>query len=419
MKLDIVLRDISKKTGKGNIKIKIKKKGYDPTFIPTPYYIEPAFFDIENGIIKKEFLEGAKWNSELFAQKSRYENYYKELGDAVRNTSVQTLKQLFVTYDNINLKSKEPLKSVSDFIGVISKQIEDLKNEEAPEELKREGYASTFEGTKNLMIEFFKSEIIHFQSIDRNTLTQLKAYFLKYRGKEVTFNKHLRNIKRIFNIAIGDGLISADLYPFRNFPIPSDYETDIRCIEAHILKKFYHTSGIGRDFLFLSFFLCGMNMKDIFYMPYFEESINIKRLKTVRKAGNKVKLKLKLQPEAMEIINRYSDPAKIRLIKTIYADRATLLHIINDDIKKTIDTLNEGQQTKNKIPYFTFAYARHSWATIAGILRFSDDTIDKAQTRSSQKVIEKYREYDFMQVDEANRNVIDYVLYNNFQQITC
>lgn len=31
--------------------------------------------------------------------------------------------------------------------------------------------------------------------------------------------------------------------------------------------------------------------------------------------------------------------------------------------------------------------------------------------RSSQKVIEKYQEYDFSQVDEANREVINYVLY--------
>lgn len=411
MELSVVLRDISEKTGKGNIKIKIKKKGKDPSFIPTPYYIEPYFFDSNNGIIKKEFQEAAKWNSDLFAQKSRYETYYKELGDSIKNASVKTLKQLFVTYDNINSKADKPLKSVSDFLGVISKQIEDLKNEEAPEELKRSGYASTFEGTKNLMTEFFKSEIIHFQSIDRNALIQLKAYFLKHRGKEVTFNKHLRNIKRIFNIAIGDGLISADLYPFRNFKIPSDYDTEIRCIETDVLRRIYNTTGIGRDFLFLSFFLCGMNMKDIFYMSYFEGQIDVKRLKTIRKAGNKVKLKLKLQPEALEIINRYSDSTKTRLIKTIYTDRTALLSVINDSIKKNIDALNKEKGGKNKIPYFTFAFARHSWATIAGKLRIPDETIDKAQMRSSQKVIEKYREYDFSQVDEANREVIDYVLY--------
>ena len=44
MELSVVLRDVSGKTGKGNIKIKIKKKGEDPTFIPTTYYIEPTFF---------------------------------------------------------------------------------------------------------------------------------------------------------------------------------------------------------------------------------------------------------------------------------------------------------------------------------------------------------------------------------------
>ena len=411
MELSVVLRDISKKTGKGNIKIKIKKKGENPTFIPTPYYIEPTFFDQKNEIVKNDFSDASSWNADLFARKSRYENYYKELGDSVTNDSVATLKQLFITYDNINLKSKEPLKSVSDFIGVISKQIEDLENEEAPEELKREGYASTFKGTKNLMIEFFKSEIIHFQSIDRNTLAQLKAYFLKHRGKEVTFNKHLRNIKRIFNIAIGDGLVSADLYPFRNFKIPSDYDTEIRCIEAGILKQIYDTTGIGRDFLFLSFFLCGMNMKDIFYMKYFDKIIDTKRLKTFRKAGNKVKLKLTLQPEIIEIINRYADTSKKRLIKTLYADRSTLLRIVNESIRESIDKINNKRDPKDKIQYFTFAYARHSWATIAGKLRISDDTIDKAQMRSSQKVIEKYREYDFSQVDEANRKVIDFVLY--------
>lgn len=264
---------------------------------------------------------------------------------------------------------------------------------------------------KNLMIEFFKSEIIHFQSIDRNALIQLKAYFLKYKGKEVTFNKHLRNIKRIFNIAIGDGLISADLYPFRNFKIPSDYDTEIRCIEAGVLKQIYDTTGIGRDFLFLSFFLCGMNMKDIFYMPYFERGIDVKRLKTFRKAGNKVKLKLTLQPEIIEIINRYADSSKTRLIKTLYTDRATLLRIVNESIRESIDKINNKRDSKDKIQYFTFAYARHSWATIAGKLRIPDETIDKAQMRSSQKVIEKYREYDYTQVDEANRKVIDYVLY--------
>ena len=67
---------------------------------------------------------------------------------------------------------------------------------------------------------------------------------------------------------------------------------------------------------------------------------------------------------------------------------------------------------KDKIPHFSFTYARHSWATIAGQLRIPDSTIDKGLMHSvTGLMIEKYREYDYTQVDEANRKVIDYVLY--------
>lgn len=410
MNLKIVLRDISAKTEKGNIKIGIYVKGCDRVFIPTPYFIEPDLFDAENEIIKRVVDLAAKWNAEILAQKSRYESYYKELGDSVTGATPQTLKKLFITYDNIRQKSGKPVRSVSDFIGVADKLIYDLKNEDAPEGQSREGYASTFEGTRNLLVEFFKSETIFFQSVDSYALVELKKYFLKNRGKEVTFNKHLRNIKRIFNIAIGQKLISRDLYPFDAISIPSDYEAEIRSLDVDVIRKFYGKTGVGRDMFFLSFFLCGMNMKDIFYMPYFEGNIDIKRLKTARTA-RKVRLKLKFQPEAIEIISRYSDKDKQRLIKTIYSDHRVFTHLVDDDIKKLCKELVESG-SKSKID-FSFTYARHSWATIAGQLRISDSVIDKAQMRSvTGKMIEKYREYDYSQVDEANRKVIDYVLCN-------
>ena len=49
MELSVVLRDVSGKTGKGNIKIKIKKKGEDPTFIPTTIISNPLFLTLIMG----------------------------------------------------------------------------------------------------------------------------------------------------------------------------------------------------------------------------------------------------------------------------------------------------------------------------------------------------------------------------------
>lgn len=410
MKLRVTLRDISPKTGKGNIKIAIRIKGQFDSYIPTPYYIEPNLFDSENGIVKKEFPDATRYNADILTQKQRYLQYYKELEDSIINASPNTLKKLFQTYDSISLKAGKPTKSISDFIGVIDKIIYDLENEEASEEMKRDSYASTFKATKNLMIEFFKSETILFQSIDSYAIIELKKFFLKNKGKEVTFNKHLRNIRRVFNVAIGQNFISQDLYPFKSLPIPSDYESEIKCLEVKVLRKLYQKTEIGRDFFFLSFFLCGMNLKDIFYMPYFEEYIDIKRLKTARTA-RKVWLKLKLQPEALEIIRRYADPENNRLIKTEYSNHRVLTHLIGDKLKETIKEINKELSNTNKIPDFSYAYARPSWATLAGELKIPDSVIDKSQMRSvTGKMIERYRKYDFSQVDEANRKVIDYVL---------
>ena len=411
MILRVALRDVSSKTKKGNIKIAIHIKGLYDSYISTPYYIEPIFFDSKNEIVKKEFPESTKYNAGILNQKNRYEQYYKDLGDSISNVSPQTLKKLFETYDKISYQAGKPTKSINDFIGVINKIIYDLENEETSDNLKRDGYASTFKATRGLMIDFFKSESILFQNIDNYALIELKKYFLKNRGKEVTFNKHLRNIRKVFNVAIGQNFISQNIYPFKSISIPSDYESEIRCLEIKTIQKLYKKNSIGRDFFFISFFLCGMNMKDIYYMPYFREYLDTKRLKTAR-TTRKVQLKLKLQPELIEILNNYPDPEHLHLIKTEYSNHRTLTHFIGRNLKETIDEINKELPEQDKLPYFTFAYARHSWATIAGSLRISDDVIDKAQMRSvTGKMIERYRKYDFTQVDEANRKVIDYVLH--------
>lgn len=405
MNLKIVLRDVSTKTGKGNIKFGIYIKGYDRTFISTEIYLEPEYFDSENEIVKKNLKQSAKYNAVLFAQKERYLSYFEQLGGSALKTNPKEFKTLLLAYDNI--KSSSCTKSISDFVGVIDKIIYDLRNEETTEEMKRDRYASSFVTVRNTLVEFFKSETIYFQSIDKYALVEFKKYFLGKGGKESSFNNRLRIIRRVFNVAISQKLISSDLYPFTDYQIPSDYESEIRCLDIDVLREFYKTSGIGRDFFFLSFFLCGMNMKDIFYIPHSEDYIDIKRLKTSRTVRPS-RLRLKLQPEVLEIIERHSGVDKNRLIKTVQGSPADFRTIVNRNIKTTINNINEGGLN---LPVFTQIYARHSWATIAGELGVPDSTIDKALMHSvTGQMIEKYRKYDYSQIDIANRMIIDYLL---------
>ena len=81
-------------------------------------------------------------------------------------------------------------------------------------------------------------------------------------------------------------------------------------------------------------------MKDIFYLPYFENYIDISRLKTARTA-REVRLKLKLQPEILEIIKKYADPNKIRMIKTKYKNQQqALLSEFKNTIQNNTEALN-------------------------------------------------------------------------------
>ena len=59
----------------------------------------------------------------------------------------------------------------------------------------------------------------------------------------------------------------------------------------------------------------------------------------------------------------------------------------------------------------TTYWARHSWATIARRLKISKDTIALALGHCSHTVTDIYIEEDMQEVDEANRKVLDYVLY--------
>ena len=56
--------------------------------------------------------------------------------------------------------------------------------------------------------------------------------------------------------------------------------------------------------------------------------------------------------------------------------------------------------------------ARHTWATIASELDIPKDTISAALGHGGNSVTDIYINFDQRKVDEANRKVLDYVLYD-------
>ena len=62
-------------------------------------------------------------------------------------------------------------------------------------------------------------------------------------------------------------------------------------------------------------------------------------------------------------------------------------------------------------PNLTTYWARHTWATIAASLDIPKETIAAALGHGGNTVTDIYIDFDQRKVDEANRKVIDWVLY--------
>ena len=66
---------------------------------------------------------------------------------------------------------------------------------------------------------------------------------------------------------------------------------------------------------------------------------------------------------------------------------------------------------KPLFPSLSSYWARHTWATIAASLDIPKETIAAALGHGGNTVTDIYIDFDRRKVDEANRRVLDWVLY--------
>jgi integrase len=66
-------------------------------------------------------------------------------------------------------------------------------------------------------------------------------------------------------------------------------------------------------------------------------------------------------------------------------------------------------------PKLSTYWARHTWATIAASLDIPKETIAHALGHGSTTVTDIYIDFDMKKVDDANRKVLNYVLYGNVE----
>ena len=281
--------------------------------------------------------------------------------------------------------------------------------------LKKESTRLTYERTvKHIETFVSKGQTNILDEVNKAWLTAFDNYLAESNPSPNARALHFRNLRAIFNYAIDEELTAN--YPFRRFKIKT-VKTDKRSLSVAVLRQVF-TYPIEdwqeqyRDMFKLSFMLMGINFADMLNLKRSdmrEGRIVFNRHKTARLYS------MKVEPEAMALIEKYAGKDHLLSIMDSRKDYLQYVRQTNNALRKIGDCERSGlggKKTHHAIcPELSTYWARHTWATIAASLDIPKETIAAALGHGGNTVTDIYIDFDRRKVDEANRKVLDYVLY--------
>lgn len=269
---------------------------------------------------------------------------------------------------------------------------------------EKERTKQIYQATLSRMQAFCNVEELCFSQITVEWLREFDKFLAKTAPSANARGIHFRNIRAVFNDAIDEEVTT--LYPFRKFKIKKE-ATIKRSLTVEQLAKFF-TAKVSEDdqkyldMMKLIFYLIGINVVDLCGLKEISNGyIHYHRAKTNRLYS------IKVEPEAMEIIEKYRGDEYLLYMQEHYADYRNYtrrLIIAMQRIGKQLD--ERGEKLFQSV---TSYWMRHTWATIAAELEIPKETIAAALGHGGNDVTDVYIRFDEKKIDKANRMVIDYV----------
>jgi site-specific recombinase XerD len=374
-----------KQDGTVNIKIRVshnKRVGYLPT---EHYIIEKEMGDGKINSLYRSYEDAEDINMKLLTQIGGYATRISKCKDKVRHYTLPML-----------LKFLRQEGDPTDLISMIDIKIKTY------DQAGNINYRDTYKITKSLLLNHLGYSVLPLEAITPDFLAKSEIALKVKKLSPNYIGIHMRNIRTCFNDGITAGIIDQSAYPFRKYKIPKE-KTRKRNVSGEETVKIARKElkeplmAWARDMFMLSFYLIGINMRDLMFLTKVEEG----RLYYTRSKGKK-QYSIKVLPVAHAIIDRY--PGKEYLLDTMdkYNDYRTATKRIN---KKLTDIAALCNIEKDLTTY----WARHSWATIASKIGVSRDTIRYALGHSLSTVTDIYIDYDLAAVDQANQLVAEYL----------
>ena len=250
---------------------------------------------------------------------------------------------------------------------------------------------------------------VYIEDIDR---VWLHGFDASIGGKVNSRAIHLRNLRAICNFALDEEYTTH--YPFRKYKIRTE-ETmkkalTLEQIRSLLAMEVEPWQQEYRDMFWLMFLLRGINAVDLFGAT--TDQVVDGRLE-YRRSKVGTLFSVKLEPEALEILERYRGEQHLITPMDRYLNHKDYLRRMDYGLKSLGRPLGKRGKVlgKGAFPKLSSNWARHTWATLAAELDIPDPTISLGMGHKSagNKVTAIYIRRDMRKVDEANRKVIDYV----------
>ena len=251
-------------------------------------------------------------------------------------------------------------------------------------------------------------------SVYKSSLACLKKYSKDLRFEDITVNWlrefeksqeintttigiYLRCLKAIFNEAIEERIIHADIYPFKRtasqrnkYQIPRGGGTK-RALSKDELSELFKIQGNSdqekaRDFFFLSYTLNGMNIADICLLK--NEDITADQVKFSRKKTHAQPITIPLTDFAKTIIERYRVSGNDYIFPIL--KKGDLPITIHQKIHGFTNFVNKNLKSLSGRDDISTYFARHSFATLAIQNGASLEFVSDALAHSSTSVTKAY-----------------------------
>ncbi len=308
------------------------------------------------------------------------------------------LNSSFEEFESDFFDSREHLKSNS-FTRLFRDYITSLKKEE------RLGTAATYNTTLNSLINIKAN--IRVNEITRAFLQRYESLSKEKGHSPTTIGINLRNIRTIVNVAIKEGYIKKDKYPFAGYPIPCgrNIKKSLTWENIQALLRFQpedEKQEKALDLWKFSYLCNGMNMADIAQLQKTHvkgDFLQFQREKSKRTSKQKLPIRVALHPIAKDIIEKWKqshnpylfnilEPGLSAVTQKNRIDR--FIKKVNNNIQPVFIELNISLDSVTRIT--TYA-ARHSFATTLKRKGVSTDEISEYLGHSSLTTTRAYLVY--------------------------